>query len=128
MTYADIEGMYLTQLGKPENYAKLEAYKADNDKSGAKFAQYTLDLFSMVRGTPAWGKPGTNKMLNKVLDHARAIMHKAKTGQTSAHAHAGKLIRSINYHKDMEASVSYWVPVKLLPELSEEELQLLMSV
>lgn len=128
MVYADIEGMYLTQLGKPNNYARLKAYMEDKDKSGAKFAQYTLDLFDMLRGTAAWGKPGTNKMLNEVLKHARAIMNKAKTGKTSAHAHASKLISSINYHKNKQASVNHWTPVMLLPELSEEELQLLRTV
>lgn len=128
MMYIEVDALYLAQLNKPENYAKLEAYRDDKDKSGAKFAQYTLDLFNMLRDTPAWGKPGTNKMLNEVLNHARAIMTKAKRGKTSAYAHAAGLIRSINFHKYQEAFASYSPKVTLLPELSEEELQQLALV
>lgn len=128
MMYIEVDALYLAQLNKPENYAKLEAYRDDKDKSGAKFAQYTVDLFNMLRDTPAWEKPGTNEMLNEVLSYARAIMTKAKKGKTSAFAHAGRLIRSIDYHKYQQVYASYTPKVKLLPELSEEELQQLALV
>lgn len=123
-----VESMYLYQFDLPQNRAKLEAYRDAKDRSGRSLAFYVRDIFNMVRNTPAWGKPGTNDMLNKLLTGARATLTKAKNGKISSFRHAGDSIRSIDCHKKTGVYRSYRTQVALAPELSEEEFQQLLAV
>ena len=122
ITYAQAVGTYTYELNKPANRLVLKAYIDYKDKSPGVFARYTLWLFSVLKGTPAWNKPGTNKMLNEVLTKVRATLANDKRGKSSAYAHAGYLLNKINYLVEQEAHM--WNPGKceLLGELTEDEL------
>jgi hypothetical protein len=67
-------------------------------------------------------------MLNELTASVRATLNKEKNGKTSAYAHATKLLRYIDFYGNTEAEARYNGRHKLAPLLTEEELQLLMSV
>lgn len=121
-TYAQAVGTYTYELNKPENRLILKAYADCKDKSPEVFARYTLWLFGTLKGTPAWNKPGTNDMLNGVLNSVRATLAKAKRGKSSAYAHAGYLLNKVDYLITQEAHLRNPGPCKLQEELTAEEL------
>ena len=123
ITYAQAVGTYTYELNKPENRLVLKAYIDYKDKSPEVFVRYALWLFSTLRGTPAWNKPGTNEMLNEVLVKVRATLANAKRGKSSAYAHAGYLLNKIDYLITQEAHLRNPGPCKLMEELTVEELR-----
>ena len=127
MKFCNVETTWISQLGKPQNRAMLEAYKARRDKSGAELARYYVDVVNALASTPAFGVSGVNKMLNELTAAVRATLNKEKKGKTSAYAHAGKLLNCIDFYSNEEAEARYCGRYKLKPLLTAEELQLLAS-
>ena len=128
MKFTEVETTFVCQFSKPHNRAMLEGYKARKDKSGKELANYYVDVVKALSGTPAYGVSGVNKMLNELTTSVRATLNKEKKGKTSAYAHAAKLLRYVDFYGNTEADARYNGRYKLAPLLTEEELQLLMSV
>ena len=128
MKFKDTPETYICQLGKPENRAVLENYKARRVKGGVELANYYKDVISMLINTPAWGVSGVNKMVNELTTKVRATLNKEKKGKTSAYAHAAKLLRDINYFSNEEAEPKYKGRYKLKPILTEAEFKQLLAL
>ena len=73
----------------------LEEYKSRRDGSKQELARYYRDVVSALKGTPAWGVSGVNKMINDLTEKVRATFVRAKNGKTSAYAHAGWLLNQL---------------------------------
>lgn len=102
-----IESTFICQLNKPNNRAMLEGYRNRRDKSGAELARYYRDVFAALRNTPAFGVSGVNKMLNELTASVLATLNREKSGKTSAYAHAGKLLRCLDFYGNTEAKDKY---------------------
>ena len=120
MKFRDVETTYICQLNK--NRKMLEAYKERRDKSGKELAKYYADVIDCLVGTPAWGVSGVNKMLNELTTSVRATLNKAKSGKTSAYAHATRMLRMIDYYGNKTATAYFAGNYKLQELLSAEEL------
>jgi hypothetical protein len=123
MKFNQLETTFICQFNKPKNRAMLEGYKERKDKSGRELAQYYRDVFAALRNTPAFGVSGVNKMLNELTASVRATLNREKKGKTSAYAHAGKLLRYLDFYGNTEVEAKYNGRHKLAPTLSDEELQ-----
>jgi hypothetical protein len=121
--FFEAERTWISQLGKPQNRAMLEAYKARKDRSIEEFIKYYIDVINALINTPAWGVSGVNKMINELTDAVRATINYAKNGKTSAPAHANKLLSIIDFYHNEEAIARYCGRYKLKPLITEEELQ-----
>jgi hypothetical protein len=128
MVFNQVEATYICQLNKPENRKMLEEYKARKDGSKEELARYYKDVVNALRGTPAWGVSGVNKMINDLTEKVRATFIGAKRGKTSAFAHSGKMLRDIEYFGETEAKASYNGFHKLLPIITDEELERLAAL
>lgn len=128
MKFNEVENTYICQLNKPENRKMLEEYKARKDKSGAELARYYRDVVNALKGTPAFGVSGVNKMLNELTGKVRATLNRAKKGKTSAYAHAGWLLNQLEYFGNEEARAYYKGRYKLAPLLTDTELQQLTAL
>ena len=118
-----IETTYICQLNKPENRKMLEDYVSRKDYSTKEFAHYYVDIVGALVDTPAWNITGVNKMINELTASARAKLARAKTGKTSAPAHARKLLSIIDFHGNKTAKAHYAGNYKLQPILTQAELQ-----
>lgn len=128
MTFRDCEGTYICQLNKPQNRAVLEGYVKRHIKGKEEFSNMYLDVINMVKHTAAWGKPGTNKMLNKLTNYVTATLHDAKSGKSSAFKQAADLLNSVDWHVNMTAISKYAPPCKLIPLLTEKEINELLAM
>ena len=120
MKFKDVETTFVCQLNK--NRKMLEAYKARRDKSGKELAHYYADIIDCLVGTPAWGVSGVNKMVNELTNNVRATLNKAKSGKTSAYAHANKMLNYINRYASKEVEPHWNGNHKLQELLTAEEL------
>jgi len=123
MKFNQVENTYICQFSKPRNREILEGYKARRDKSGAELARYYVTIVNILKGTPAYGVSGVNKMLNELTEKVRATLTGAKRGKTSAYAHAGWLLNQLDFFGDEEAKPYYKGRYKLAPLLTAEELE-----
>lgn len=128
MTYRDCEGTYVCQLNKPQNRAILEGYATRCIKGPVEFSNMYLDVINMVKHTAAWGKPGTNKMLNKLTNHVTATLHNAKSGKSSAFRQAKDLLKTVDWYINTPAIPKYEPPCKLVPLLTETEINELLAL
>jgi hypothetical protein len=128
MVFNQVEATYICQLNKPENRKMLEGYRSRKDKSKQELARYYKDVVNALRGTPAWGVSGVNKMINDLTEKVRATFIGAKRGKTSAFAHAGWLLNQLEFFSNEEAKASYKGRYKLAPLLTPEELLQLETV
>lgn len=127
MKFKDVENTFICQLGKPEARRMLEAYKDRKDKSFEELTNYYKDLITVLYNTPAWGVSGVNKMINELTDSVRATLTHAKKGKTSAYAHAAKMLRYIDFYGNETAIARYCGRYKLMPLITEEEFQQLLT-
>lgn len=123
MKLIELASTYLHHINKPENRAILEEFSRRRDGSGAELVRYYLALTNMLHNTPAWGKPGVIAMLNELCTAMRAVLNHAKSGKTTAYAHANKLLNKLKYFADQEASGHYAVATEPFQALSEAELR-----
>lgn len=123
-----VERTYVCQFNKPKNRKMLEDYKKRKDGSGAELARYYTDVVNALRGTPAWGVSGVNKMINELTTKVRATLNQEKKGKTSAWAHAGKLLADVKWFGVQDANPYYRGKYKLDPVLTEEELSRLAEM
>ena len=128
MKFCELETTYIGQFSKPQNKALLEAYKERSDRSPAELKRYYVDVVTILANSKAWGVSGVNKMINELTAAVRATLYKAKSGKTSAPAHANKMLNCIKHFGDTEVVARYCGRHKLDPLLTEEELELLASV
>ena len=122
-----VASTFICQLNKPENRAKLEAYRNRRDGSAAEFVRYYLDVFSMLENTPAWNVRGVNKMLNELTAKVRATINHEKQGKSSAYAHAGMLLNKIDQMGWLEAEPRNYGHIALAPKISMDELQAVLA-
>ena len=127
MKYCEVERTFICQLAKAPNKAMLQAYVDRNDTSPEEFVSYYFDITNALKDTPAWGVSGVNDMVNKLTDSVRATLTHAKKGKTSAPVHAKSMIRYIEYFGDKESYARGGQRCKLMPLITEEELQHLLS-
>lgn len=127
MKYIEIEGTFISQLAKDQNRAMLEAYRDRDDKSPEEFSRYYKDIINALKDTPAWGVSGVNKMINQLTDSVRATLTCAKSGKTSAPAHAKLMLRYIDHFGNREVSGGGGTRHKLNPIITEEEFQQLLK-
>jgi hypothetical protein len=128
MKFSQLETTFICQFNKPQNRAMLEEYVARKDKSYEESIRYYLDVTKALKGTPAWGVSGVNKMLNELTAATVATLTKAKKGKTTAYAHAAKLLRYINFYSNQEVEAKYNGRHKLEHVLTEAELNQLMTL
>lgn len=117
-----IETTYVCQLNKPHNRTMLESYRQRKDASPKELANYYRDVVGALYNTPAFGVSGVNKMLNELTTKVRATLNRAKSGKTSAYAHANKLLTTIDRFGNKQAECRYNGNYKLQPLLTEAEL------
>lgn len=127
MTMTQVPGTYVCQLNKPDNRSMLEAYRNNKIKDKKILVAYYKDICRALLGTPAFGKPKTNEMLNALTEGVRATLLGAKKGKISAYAHAGALLNKIDYCSQMPAKGASWVKCDLVPLLTDEELEELLT-
>lgn len=128
MKFKHVKSTYICQLSKPENKAMLEGYKNRKDKSKQELARYYRDVVRALKGTPAWGVSGVNKMINDLTEKTRATFVGAKRGKVSAYAHAGWLLNQLKFFGDEEARVRYNERCPLTPIITDEELEQLAAI
>jgi hypothetical protein len=126
MKFNVIEKTWICQLGKPEIKKQLENYRDRKDKSLEELISYYRFIIETLECTPAWGVSGVNKMVNELTASVIATLTKAKTGKTSAYAHAGRLLATIDRYSNTEAEARYCGRYKLKPVLTKVELLKLM--
>lgn len=127
MKFCEVEQTFIGQLAKAHNRRMLEAYVARKDKSPEELTNYYKDLIRALYSTPAWGVSGVNKMINELTESVRATLTHAKKGKTSAYAHAAKMLRYIDFYGNETATARYSGRYKLMPLITEEEFQQLLS-
>ena len=127
MNYNELPTTFIYWFDKPENRKILEGFKARKDKSCEEFVRYYLYIINTLKGTPCWGKPGVNKMLNKLTAAVSATLKKEKAGKSSAFAQAYKLLDTVDYHRNKKA-VPHPAACTLKPLLTEAELQQLLAL
>ncbi len=123
MKLNQVEATFICQLSKPQNKAMLERYRDHKDKSLIELMNYYGDIIKALINTPAWGVSGVNKMVNDLTDQVRATFNKEKKGKTSAYAHAGAMLRYIEFFGEQTATPRYCGRHKLMPLITEEEFQ-----
>lgn len=123
MKFIRVEKTFICQFNKLPNKQMLEAYKERRDSSIEELVRYYKDVVRVLRGTPAWGVSGVNKMLNELTASVRATLNNEKRGKTSAYAHAGKLLWYIKAFGYKEAYPTYRGRYELSPIISDEELR-----
>lgn len=128
MKLKNVETTYICQLSKPQNIQMLNRYIIRRDKSGKELASYYRDLTDALKPTPCWGVSGVNKMINELTDKVRNTLRQAKSGKTSAYAHANSLVNKIKQFGNEDAVARYVGNYKLQPLLTEEELTELESL
>ena len=130
MNLGKIEATYICQLGKSANRNRLVMFAADksSENKGQKLADFIRFLYDVLQGTPAWGKPGTNKMLNDIFASARATMTNAKKGKKSAYRLAGDLLRSVDYNFSRPGYLHNPGHCSLVGEFTETELLQLAQI
>jgi hypothetical protein len=106
----------------------LEAYVARKDRSPEELTNYYKDIIRTLYNTPAWGVSGVNKMVNELTESVRATLTHAKKGKTSAYAHAAKMLRYVDFYGNETATARYCGRHKLMPLITEEEFQQLLTV
>ena len=107
LTLGEIPYTWICQLGKPENLAMLEGYRARRDKSPEELARLYFDVINALKDTPCWGVAGVNKMINTLTASVEATLTKKKTGKTSAYAQARILLDKIDFNKNLKAVPKY---------------------
>ncbi len=113
MTLNEVERTWIHQFNKPENRKVLEEFKTRKDKSFEEFRRYYKFIITTLEDTPAWGVSGVNKMVNDLTAAVIATLTKAKTGKTSAYAHAGTLLNKIDHFSNQKAEPRYCGRYKL---------------
>lgn len=126
-TLTQVSTTYVGQLNKPANRIILEGYRNSKDRSPETFAHYYFEIIEMLYHTPAWGRPKTNLMINDLTAKVRASLAGAKKGKSSASAHAGTLLSTIDWCAKTPAAGTRWFPVALDPLLSREEVDSMLK-
>ena len=124
----DLAGTYVGQLNKPTNKATLEWYVKEGDRSPHTFASYYFWLIGALQDTPAWGKPKTITMVNELTRSVRATLTGAKTGKSSAPAHANKMLNKIAWCSKKPATGNTWGTEELEPLLKPDEVERLLAM
>ena len=127
ITLTQLDTTYVGQLNKPENKKMLEDTVASGDKSPKAFSNYYFKLVEALAGTPAWGKPKTNAMINDLTSKVIASITKSKKGKSSSVSHANTMLGKIEWCSKSEAKGTYWQPEALNPILTKEEVEKLLS-
>ena len=122
MKYCEVERTWICQLNKPEVRAQLEGYRDRKDKSPEEFVRYYKFIISTLSCTDAWGVSGVNKMVNELISSVIATLTGAKKGKTSAYAHAGKTLNTIDRFGARKAEARYCGNYKLGHILTDAEL------
>lgn len=122
MRLKEIERTYVCQFAKYGARRKLWGFARRGDRNPAELVRYYEFVTSTLMGTPAWGVSGVNKMVNALTESLKAVRDHAKSGKTSAPAHAKKLLWLIYAFGDKETSARYRGRHKLKPILTADEL------
>lgn len=123
LTLSQISTTWIYHFNKPENMERLKQYANNKDKSAENLVGYYKWFISVLKDTPAWGVSGVNDVVNKLTDMVRATLTKAKSGKSSAYAHAGYIISTVEFYKNKLAGSHpgcRWC--KLNPVISDAEL------
>lgn len=125
-TFKETPTTLVCQLNKPENRVMLEGYIHRKNYSPKELANFCRDLVKALKGTPAWGISGCNRIVNDAWEAARAVLDKGKDSKVSAPDIANKLLGTVDRYKDQKCTntrgTKYYKTDWLVPALTEEEL------
>lgn len=122
MTFTQAEKTFICQLNKPDNKKFLWEVAAHRDGSNTALVRYYKEIISRLSSTPAWGVNGVNKMVNELRASVVAKLTNAKTGKTTAWAHAKKMLAYIEHFGENVAKLYCKEKHELIPPLTDEEL------
>lgn len=122
----DIESTYIHQFCKPGNREILRGFRDRKDYSAQEFVRFYAFLRNTLEGTPAWGKPGVNALVNEVDTSLRATLTRAKTGKSSAPKFANKILNTISYHGYNDRMPTY-ASCSLQPLLTRQDVEKLLA-
>ena len=104
------------------------ARRSKNEETLEDFVEYYFKVIDALKDTPAWMKPKTNEMLNDLTTKLRATLTKARSGKSSASAHAKSMLNKIDWcawhYTDENAG---WQYISLCHLITREEADLLLS-
>lgn len=132
MKFIELEGTFSYHLNKPESRKVLEAISDTKKSEDKKDVKYLAELFvhvvNTLRGTKAWGKPKTNKLIHKLKGHLEAVMNEHKKNRSTGYAQANYILDRIYYSSihDVKDKSNYpiynpGVPADLDTVLSQAE-------
>lgn len=122
----DIESTYIHQFCKPGNREILRGFRDRKDYSAQEFVRFYDFMRDTLEGTPAWGKPGVNALVNEVDTSLRATLTRAKKGKSSAPKFANKILNTIAYHGYNDRLPTYG-KCDLQPLLTKKDVEKLLA-
>jgi hypothetical protein len=127
MQLKDVESTYICQFCKPGKRDILRGFKNRKDYSVQEFVRLYNFVRDTLEGTPAWGKPGVNELMNEMDTSLRASLTHAKVGKSSAPKYANKILNTISYHGYTDRHPTYG-KCELKPLLTSREINELLAL
>lgn len=129
-SFLDLSGTYVHQLNQYENKQMLRSYarRSKDEETLEDFVEYYFKVIDALKDTPAWMKPKTNEMLNDLTAKLHATLTRARSGKTSASAHAKALLRKIDWCAwNYTGESTDWHHISLCHLITREEADRLLS-